>query len=97
MVRSSRRSNVSKGLLSRVYSPVHHTISAARDIVNTGLSSIDSMGMSLTGHANAAVKNVFTRRGRRAERKSRRAERKSRRAERKSRRSTRKSRRSTRK
>ena len=78
MVRSSRRSNMSKGLLSRVYSPVHHTISAARNIVNTGLSSIDSMGMSLTGHANAAVRNVFTRRARksRAERKSRRAERK---------------------
>jgi hypothetical protein len=93
MVRSSRRSNMSKGLLSRVYSPVHHTISAARNIVNTGLSSIDSMGMSLTGHANAAVRNVFTRRARksrRAERKSRRAERKSRRAERKSRRTNRK-------
>jgi hypothetical protein len=64
---------------------------AAKNIVGTGLNGIDSMGLSLTGHANSAVRNVFTRKGgRKANRKSRKATRKSRKASRKSRRSQRK-------
>ncbi len=88
----ARRATRRRGLLSRVYSPVHHTLMAAKNIVGTGLSSIDNMGMAITGHANAAVRNVFTRKGgRKANRKSRKASRKSRKATRKNRKSQRKS------
>jgi hypothetical protein len=99
MVKRSTRKNTSRGLISRVYSPIHHTLSAAKSIVDTGLTGIDKMGLSLTGHANAAIRNVFSRKGgksRRAERKSRKAERKSRKAERKSRKAERKSRKASR-
>lgn len=79
MARRATRKHSKKGLLGRVYSPIHHTLMAAKNIVGTGISGIDSMGLSLTGHANAAVRNVFTRKGgRKASRKSsRKASRKS--------------------
>jgi hypothetical protein len=63
---------------------------AAKNIMGTGLNGIDSMGLSLTGHANSAVRNVFTRKGgRKASRKHRKASRK---ASRKSRKASRKNR-----
>ncbi len=90
MARRATRKHSRKGLLGRVYSPIHHTLMAAKNIMGTGLNGIDSMGLSLTGHANAAVRNVFTRKGgrkasRKASRKSRKASRKSRKASRKNR------------
>jgi hypothetical protein len=93
MARRATRKHSRKGLLGRVYSPIHHTLMAAKNIMGTGLNGIDSMGLSLTGHANAAVRNVFTRKGgRKASRKSRKASRKSRKASRKSRKASRKNR-----
>ena len=52
---------MARGLFQRVYSPIHHTLAAAKNIVNTGVSAVDKMGSSLTQHANQAVTNVFTR------------------------------------
>jgi hypothetical protein len=86
MARRATRKHSKRGLLGRVYSPIHHTLMAAKNIMGTGLNGIDSMGLSLTGHANSAVRNVFTRKGgRKANRKSRKASRKSRKASRKNR------------
>lgn len=93
--KTSTRKGMHHGLLSRVYSPIHHTIMAAKNIVDTGLSGIDNMGMSLVGHANGAVRNVFTRKSRKGGRRS--VSRKSRKVERKTRKSQRKSRKSQRK
>ena len=64
----SRRS--SSGLFSRLYSPIHHGLFAARNVVNAGLGAVgkivnagvdgvDKAGAAVTGHANAAVSNVF--------------------------------------
>ncbi len=86
MARRATRKHSKRGLLGRVYSPIHHTLMAAKNIMGTGLNGIDSMGLSITGHANSAVRNVFTRKGgRKANRKSRKASRKSRKASRKNR------------
>ena len=63
MARRATRKHSKRGLLGRVYSPIHHTLMAAKNIMGTGLNGIDSMGLSLTGHANSAVRNVFTRKG----------------------------------
>jgi hypothetical protein len=63
----TRRSN---GLFGRLYSPIHHGLFAARNVVNAGLGAVgkivnagvegvDKAGASVTGHANAAVHNVF--------------------------------------
>jgi hypothetical protein len=47
------------GLIERVYSPIHHTIRAAKNIVNTGLVAVNNMGTSLTRHADMAVRNAI--------------------------------------
>lgn len=63
------RSN-SRGVFGRVYSPVHHGLFAARNVVdaglntvgkvvNAGVSGIDRAGSAVAGHANATVSNVF--------------------------------------
>ena len=85
--RSTRRAG---GLVRRVYSPLNHVVSAARNvgksafsrsgrIVNTGLGFVQNTGRSLATHANGAIHNLL------AKRKSRRASRKTRRATRKNR------------
>ncbi len=66
MVKSSR----SNGLFGRLYSPIHHGLFAARNVVNAGLGAVgkivnagvegvDKAGSAVTGHANDAVSNVF--------------------------------------
>lgn len=63
------RSN-GRGIFSRVYSPVHHGLFAARNVVNAGLNTVgkvvdasvyglDRAGSAVAGHANATVSNVF--------------------------------------
>lgn len=92
--RGSRRA---RGLIGRVYSPLNHVVSAARNvgksaftrsgkIVNTGLGFVQNTGRSLAGHANGAVSNLL---GKRKSRRNTRNTRKSRKS-RKSRRTNRK-------
>ena len=68
--RGSRRANGANGLIGRVYSPLNHVVSAARNIgknaftrsgkiVNTGLGFVQNTGRSLAGHANGAVSNLL--------------------------------------
>ena len=63
------RSN-GRGIFRRVYSPIHHGLYAAKNVVdaglstvgkvvNAGVSGIDRAGMAVTGHANSAVSNIF--------------------------------------
>lgn len=88
--RGTRRS--SRGIFSRLYSPIGHLLSAgkesvgavtntAKGVVGEGIHGLDKIGRSVTKHANMAVKDVFTRKGgkRRATKGSRKS-RKSRRA-----------------
>ena len=64
-----------KGLFSKIYSPVGHLVAAtgeavgtvtntARDAVKLGLKGVNNIGSSVTGHANAAVRDVFSRKRR---------------------------------
>ena len=100
----SRRTRKSRGLVSRLYSPLHHAFLAgeegvaavtntARNIVRTGIRGVDRVGSSVTRHADGAVRNVFTRKSRngggRKSRRSRRSRRTSRRNSRKNRKSSR--------
>jgi hypothetical protein len=82
-------------IVQRIYSPVHHALQAAKNVLNTGISAIDKAGDKVSSHANGAIQNMFMKK--RSARKSRRVSRKSRRVSRKSRRVARKSRRATRK
>ena len=61
-------------IVQRIYSPVHHALQAAKNVLNTGISAIDKAGDKVTSHANGAIQNMFMKkRSRRASRKSRRA------------------------
>jgi hypothetical protein len=104
----SRSTRKSRGLVSRLYSPLHHAFLAgeegvaavtntARNIVRTGIRGVDRVGSSVTRHADGAVRNVFTRKSRNGgARKNRRNSRKNRRTSRKNRRNSRKNRRNSR-
>jgi hypothetical protein len=97
----SRSTRKSRGLVSRLYSPLHHAFLAgeegvaavtntARNIVRTGIRGVDRVGSSVTRHADGAVRNVFTRKSRNGGgRKNRRNSRKNRRNSRKNRRKNR--------
>ena len=74
--KKTRRNN---GLFSKIYSPVSHLIQATgnavgtvtnttRNIAKKGLTGVNNIGKSVTGHANSAVRNLVSRK-----RKSRRA------------------------
>lgn len=63
------RSN-GRGVFGRVYSPVHHGLFAAKNVVDAGLntvgkvvdagvSGIDRAGSSVARHANNTISNVF--------------------------------------
>jgi hypothetical protein len=82
--RGTRRS--SRGIFSRLYSPIGHLFSAgkesvgavtntAKGVVGEGIHGLDKIGRSVSKHANMAVKDVFTRKGgkRRGSRKSRKS------------------------
>lgn len=97
MARNSR-----KGIFSRLYSPVGHLFLAgkesvgavtntAKGVVGTGITGLDRIGRSVTGHANMAVHDLLKARKSRKNRKG--GKRNTRKAERKSRRNTRRNRR----
>lgn len=79
----SRRVRRGGGIAGTLYSPISHLLQATNEAVgtvtNTVKSGVNRIGKSVTGHADAAVRNVFSRKGRKASRKSRKG-RKSRRA-----------------
>lgn len=66
------RKNNRRGLFTRVlYSPVHHGLFAAKNVVNAGLGTVgkvvdagvvgvDTAGKAVTSHANSLVSNVFS-------------------------------------
>jgi len=69
----AKRSTRSKRFFSRLYSPVHHLLSATRNItsnvvrrsgkiVDTGIGAVDAAGTSVVKHANMAVRNITGRR-----------------------------------
>lgn len=76
--RSTRRNRAQRGgagIFSKVYSPVGHLLAAtgeavgtvtntARNVVRKGISGVNNIGRSVTGHANAAVRNVVSRKRR---------------------------------
>lgn len=75
--RKSRRNYMmgGRGLFSTLYSPVGHllqatsnTVSAVanttRNVAKRGLSGLNRVGRSVTGHANMAVRNVVSRKRR---------------------------------
>ena len=78
--RNTRRGG---GLFSTVYSPVSHLLQATgnaagtvtnttRNVVKRGLGGVNRIGKSVTGHADAAVRNLVSRKRRGGARKSRR-------------------------
>jgi hypothetical protein len=75
--RRNRRNNMmgGRGLFGTLYSPIGHllqatgnTVSAVtnttRNVAKRGLSGLNSVGRSVTGHANMAVRNVMSRKRR---------------------------------
>ncbi len=81
----TRRSTKSK-LFRKIYSPLHHALMATRNVskglfsatgsvVNKGLKFVDNTGYAIARHANMAVRNVTSRKGRK-NRKSTRKNRK---------------------
>ena len=69
-----RGTRKSRGIFSRLYSPIGHLLSAgkesvgavtntAKGVVGEGIHGLDKIGRSVTHHANMAVKDVFTRKG----------------------------------
>jgi hypothetical protein len=67
---------MSRGLIERVYSPVHHTIAAAKNVVNTGFTAINKIGSNVTRHADMAVSDIFSKRRRGGSRRGARTMRK---------------------
>lgn len=95
---NTRRNRKSRGVVSTLYSPLHHAFVAgeevasaitntARNVVRTGIRGVDKVGRSVTGHADAAVRNVFSRKRRGGKRRT--GSRKNRKANRKTRRNRR--------
>jgi hypothetical protein len=82
--RSASRSNRRNGgIFRRIYSPVSHLLQATgnavgtvtnttRNVAKMGLRGVDSIGLSVTGHANSAVRGLVSRKARKNSRKSRR-------------------------
>ena len=104
----SRNTRKSRGLVSRLYSPLHHAFLAgeegvaavtntARNIVRTGIRGVDRVGSSVTRHADGAVRNVFTRKSRNGGARKNRKNRRNSRKNRRSRKGSRKNRRNSRK
>lgn len=70
MVKSRR---ATRGIVSRVYSPLHHLFQAsentvgvvtntARNVVKRGIKAVNNVGVAVTKHANMTIKNVTGRR-----------------------------------
>lgn len=86
--RANRKSRRGGGLISKLYSPVSHLLQAANNTVGavtgtvnsvakSGIRGVNRIGKSVTGHANAAVSNLMSRKRRssRSRRASRRGSR----------------------
>lgn len=69
-------------LFRKIYSPLHHALMATRNvsrglfsasgaIVNKGLKVVDNTGSAIARHANMAVRNVTSRKGRKNRQNSR--------------------------
>lgn len=65
----SNTRKTSKGIFGRVYSPLHHLLSATRNVTNSvfnrskrvlgeGIGIVDNTGRAVTRHANMAVRNL---------------------------------------
>jgi hypothetical protein len=74
----ARKSN-SSGLFRKIYSPIGHLLQATgeavgtvtntvRDVARKGISGVNSIGRSITGHANSAVRNIVSRKRRNSSR-----------------------------
>ena len=81
--RSSRRSGTSRGIFTRLYSPISHALAfgsnttdtatnTAKSLGRLGFGTVNRVGKSLSGHLNGAVKNLVSRKNRRGSRKTRR-------------------------
>jgi hypothetical protein len=83
--RNTRRNNMmgGMGLFGKIYSPVGHALAATTEAVGTvtntvgsvaktGLRGVNRIGRSVTGHANMAVRNVFSRKRKASRRAGRR-------------------------
>jgi hypothetical protein len=81
----TRRSKGTKGrgVVSRVYSPLHHLFRAtgetvgvvtntARNIVKRSIKAVNNVGSSFTKHADMTIKNVTSRKRKNATRKQQR-------------------------
>jgi hypothetical protein len=73
--RANRKSRRGGGLVSKLYSPVSHLLQATSNTVGTitgtvnsvaksGIRGVNRIGKSVTGHANAAVSNLMSRKRR---------------------------------
>ncbi len=87
--RSRRNRRNGGGLLGKLYGPIHqvfgmaeNTVGAVTDttkkVLSTGLRGVDRVGLSITGRTNKAVRNLVSRKSRKASRKNRKASRKNR-------------------
>ena len=74
-MRGGKAMRTKHGLFETAYSPVGHLLAAtgeavgtvtntARNVAKTGLKGVNSIGRSVTGHANAAIRDVFSRKRR---------------------------------
>ena len=94
MARRGTRKSRNFGIFGRLYSPVGHLLAAgkesvgavantAKGVVGEGITGLDKIGKSVSGHANMAVRDLLKRKSRKTSggrrgRKSRKASRKSR-------------------
>lgn len=83
MARKTMRNRGKKSMkiFRRVYSPVYHTVEAARGasksifrgsekILNAGLGAIQGVGSGIAKHADEMIRNTFTRRRRNSARRA---------------------------
>lgn len=81
--RRTRSSRSRRGIVSRVYSPLHHIFQAsgdtvgvvtntARNIVKRGIKAVNNVGIAVSKHANMTIKNVTGRRKQQSTRKQQR-------------------------
>ncbi len=56
-------------VVQRIYSPVHHALQAAKNVLNTGITAIDKAGDKVSSHANGAIQNMFMKKRSRSTRK----------------------------
>lgn len=86
----ARKSGKTRGLFRKLYAPISQALglggnvvgtvtNTARNVTRRGLRGVDRVGLSVTGRANAAVRNLVSRKSRRnSRRNSRKASRKNR-------------------